>query len=151
MDESFFRSTRKLIMQSRLNPYLNFKGTARQAMEFYQGIFGGTLDMNTYAESHASADPAEGSKIMHAQLEAPNGIIFMASDVPNGMPFTEGSSMSMSLSGDNEVELKGYWDKLAASGTITMPFEKAPWGDRFGMLTDQFGVAWMVNVSPKKE
>ena len=134
-------------MQSQLNPYLSFRDTARQAMEFYQTVFGGKLTVNTFKEFHASQDPAEDDKIMHAMLEAENGIIFMAADTPNSMEYQPGASISMSLSGDNHAELKGYFEKLLAGGAVGMPLEKAPWGDTFGMLTDRFGVNWMVNIS----
>ena len=134
-------------MQSQLNPYLSFRDTARQAMEFYQTVFGGKLTVNTFKEFHASQDPAEDDKIMHAMLEAENGITFMAADTPNSMEYQPGASISMSLSGDNHAELKGYFEKLLAGGTVGMPLEKAPWGDTFGMLTDRFGVNWMVNIS----
>ena len=134
-------------MASRLNPYLNFKNNARQAMEFYKDVFGGELSMNTFQEFQASQDPSEADMIMHAQLEASDGILFMAADTPNNMPFQEGSNISMSLSGENEAELRGYFDKLAAGGTVLQPLEKAPWGDTFGMLTDPFGVTWMVNIT----
>ncbi len=137
-------------MQTRLNPYIGFKDTTREAMEFYKTVFGGTLVMNTFKEAHLSEDPIEGEKIMHAMLETENGMAFMASDTPNGMEHHPGSSISISLSGDNEEELKGYWDKLSANGTISLPLEKAPWGDHFGMVTDKFGINWMVNISPKK-
>jgi PhnB protein len=137
-------------MSTRLNPYLSFKDNARDAMEFYKGVFGGKLDMNTFKEYQASQDPAEDDKIMHAQLEGDNGIVFMAADTPNGMQHNPGNTMSMSLSGDNEKELSGYYKKLSAGGTVVMPLEKAPWGDTFGMVTDKFGVAWMVNISPAK-
>ncbi|HYD35181.1 MAG TPA: VOC family protein [Vitreimonas sp.] len=135
-------------MQSRLNPYINFKDNTRQAMEFYRTVFGGKLDMNTFGEFHASQDPSEADKIMHAMLIADNGITFMASDTPNSMEYQPGKNMSMSLSGDNEAELKGYWEKLSEGATITMPLDKAPWGDTFGMLSDKFGITWMVNISP---
>lgn len=134
-------------MQTKLNPYLSFKGNARQAMEFYQSVFGGKLTMNTYNEYHASEDPAEGDKIMHAMLEADNGVTFMASDTPNAMEHKTGSNISMSLSGNNEAELRAYFEKLSAGGQITMPLEKAPWGDSFGMLMDRFGIDWMVNIA----
>ncbi len=134
-------------MQSKLNPYINFKDNARQAMEFYQSVFGGELTMNTFSEFHASDDPSEDDKIMHAQLEAKNGIVFMASDTPNRMEYQPGASINMSLSGDNEAELRAYFEKLSAGGNIVMPLEKAPWGDTFGMCVDQFGITWMVNVS----
>ena len=137
-------------MPSQLNPYLSFKDNARQAMEFYRTVFGGKLTINTFKEFHASQDPAEDDKIMHAMLEADNGITFMAADTPNGMQYRPGESISMSLSGDNHAELKGYYEKLSAGGTIGMPLEKAPWGDTFGMLTDKFGINWMVNIAGPK-
>ena len=137
-------------MQSKLNPYLSFRDNAREAMEFYKTVFGGKLEMQTFKEFHASQDPGEDNKIMHSVLTADNGIVFMASDTPNSMEYRTGTNMSMSLSGDNETELRGYYEKLSAGGTIAMPLEKAPWGDTFGMCTDKFGVSWLVNISPQK-
>jgi len=134
-------------MQSQLNPYISFKDNARQAMEFYQSVFGGELTVNTFAEFHASDDPSEDDKIMHAVLVAENGITFMAADTPNQMEYSPGASISMSLSGENESELRPYFEKLAAGGMVVMPLEKAPWGDTFGMCTDQFGINWMVNIT----
>jgi len=134
-------------MQSQLNPYLSFLDNARQAMEFYKTVFGGKLQMSTFKEYQASQDPGEDDKIMHAMLEAENGIIFMAADTPNGMEYNPGSNISMSLSGDNESELRGYYEKLSSGGMVVMPLEKAPWGDIFGMLRDKFGINWMVNIS----
>lgn len=138
-------------MQSRLNPYLGFRDSAREAMEFYKSVFGGKLDLNTFKEFHASQDPSEDDKIMHSMLEADNGIIFMAADTPNSMEYKPGANISMSLSGDNEPELRGYFEKLSAGGSVTMPLEKAPWGDTFGMLTDKFGINWMVNISGQEK
>lgn len=137
-------------MQSKLNPYLSFKDNTRQAMEFYHSVFGGKLTMNTFKEYHASEDPAEDDKIMHALLVADNGITFMAADTPNRMEYHPGASISMSLSGGNETELRSYFEKLSAGGMVVMPLEKAPWGDTFGMLTDRFGVNWMVNVTSQQ-
>lgn len=139
-------------MASRLNPYVNFRNTAREAMEFYKSVFGGTLTMNTFGEFQAARTPAEANLIMHAQLETPSGFALMGSDVPMSMPFSNtGTNYAISLSGDNEAELRGYWDKLAAGAAITQPLEKAPWGDSFGMLTDRFGTSWMVNISGPRE
>ena len=134
-------------MQSRLNPYLNFKDTARDAMEFYKSVFGGNLEMHTFKEYNASQDPSEDEKIMHSMLESENGITFMAADTPNDMEFNPGTNYSMSLSGDDETELAGYYERLSAGGTVLMPLEKAPWGDKFGMVTDKYGIQWMVNVA----
>ena len=138
-------------MQTRLNPYLSFKNNARDAMEFYRTVFGGKLDSQTFKELNASQDPSEDDKIMHSQLEAENGITIMASDTPDRMEYTPGNNFNMSLSGDNEAELRGYWEKLAAGGTVTMPLEKAIWGDTFGMCVDKFGVQWLVNISPPSQ
>ncbi|HXF83686.1 MAG TPA: VOC family protein [bacterium] len=133
-------------MPVQLNPYLTFQDNARQAMEFYRSIFGGELKLTTFKEFQASGDPSEGDKIMHAHLAAP-GIVLMASDTPKGMPHTPGASISLSLSGDDQRALTAYFNRLAAGGAITMPLEKAPWGDTFGMCTDKFGVQWMVNIA----
>ena len=138
-------------MQSKLNPYINFKDNTKEAMEFYKTVFGGQLSMSTFKEFQATDQPGESDKIMHAQLSAENGITFMASDTPEGMEHNSGSNINMSLSGENEAELRGYWDKLIAGGNIAMPLEKAPWGDTFGMLVDKFGIKWMVNIIGKKE
>jgi len=136
-------------MQSQLNPYLSFRDTARQAMEFYQGIFGGTLESSTFKEyPGVSEDPGEDEKIMHSVLKTEYGMTLMASDTPNRMAYTPGNDFSLSLSGDNETELRGYFERLAADGTVTMPLEKAPWGDTFGMVKDRFGISWLVNISP---
>jgi PhnB protein len=134
-------------MGTVLNPYLSFRDNAREAMEFYRGVFGGTLTVSTFAENQASTDPSEDDLVMHADLEAPEGIRFMASDTPKRMEFQPGTNFSMSLSGDDESMLRGFFEKLSDGGSVTMPLEKAPWGDTFGMCTDRFGVQWLVNVS----
>lgn len=134
-----------------LNPYVSFKNNAREAMEFYKTIFGGKLTVSTFKEFHASQEASEDNLVMHSMLEASNGIVIMASDTPNRMEYKPGNNISMSLSGENEEELRGYWNKLLEGGTQTMPLEKAIWGDTFGMLTDKFGINWLVNISGKKQ
>lgn len=134
-------------MASRLNPYLGFRDTARAAMEFYRSVFGGELTLSTFSEMGASDDPAEGEKVMHAQLETPGGFVLMASDTPNVMDYRPGGSVSVSLSGDDAAELTGYWEKLSDGGVVAEPLAQAPWGDSFGMCTDRFGVFWMVNIA----
>lgn len=134
-------------MPTRLNPYLSFRDNAREAMQFYQTVFGGELTVSTFAEFQASEDPAEKDKVMHASLDAPGGLSLMASDTPNAMELPAGSNITISLSGEDEAELRGYWDKLSDGGQIGMPLERAPWGDMFGMCTDRYGTGWMVNVA----
>ncbi|MER7893156.1 VOC family protein [Micromonospora sp. NPDC048909] len=133
-------------MASRLNPYLNFPGKARAAMEFYHRVFGGDLRLNTFGEI-GEQDPALADQIMHAQLETERGFTLMASDLPPGMEHSPGNNISISLSGDDADELRGYWTQLSESGAVVMPLEKQMWGDEFGMCTDPFGIAWMVNIS----
>ena len=138
-------------MPTLLNPYINFKDNARQAMEFYKSVFGGVLEMNTFKDFQQSQNPDDDNKIMHSQLNTPNGMVLMASDAPAGMPLDSGSNITISLSGDDNAELRGYWEKLSNGGSVTLPLEVAPWGDAFGMVTDQFGIQWMVNIAGKKE
>ena len=136
-------------MSTKLNPYLSFRDNAKEAMEFYHSIFGGELTRSTFAEFHASEDPSEQDKTMHAALTTPDGLSLMAADTPNSMEYKPGNTFSVSLSGesDDAVVLRGYWDRLADGGSVTMPPEVAPWGDSFGMCVDKFGVAWMVNIA----
>jgi PhnB protein len=108
-------------------------------------VFGGELALSTFGEMGAAA-PGEEDKIMHAMLETPSGFALMGSDTPAGMSRPDASNISISLSGDDEA-LRGYFEKLSAGGSVTMPLEKQMWGDEFGMCVDRFGVAWMVNVS----
>lgn len=137
-------------MTARLNPYLSFFGTAKQAMEFYQSVFGGNLTMSTFGE-YGNEGTEYADQIMHAQLETDTGLALMASDVPPGMKdVTVGNNITVSLSGDDEV-LRNYWEKLASKGNVTMPLEKQVWGDEYGAVTDQFGIDWMVNIAHRHE
>jgi PhnB protein len=132
-------------MASRLNPYISFADNARQAMDFYKEVFGGTLTSSTFGE-YGTEGP-EADKIMHSQLETDAGFTLMAADTPPGMPRTEGNNITVSLSGDDSEELRGYWEKLSEGGTVSMPLEKQMWGDEFGQCFDKFGVGWLVNIS----
>jgi PhnB protein len=133
-------------MASRLNPYISFRDNARQAMEFYQSVFGGELTLHTFGE-YGAPDAPEAEKIMHGMLETERGLTLMGADTPPGMEVTPGTNMTVSLSGDDADELRGYWEKLSAGGNVTVPLEKQMWGDEFGMCQDQFGIPWMVNIS----
>lgn len=135
-------------MSTTLNPYISFRDNAREAMTFYQSVFGGELTVNTFEEYEASDDPAEKDKLMHSQLMTPTGLTLMGADTPNAMEYDAGARISLSLSGDDEAELRRYWDELTGSGTVVMPLEQAPWGDYFGMCQDRYGVTWLVNISP---
>jgi len=133
-------------MATRLNPYLSFRDNAREAMEFYQSVFGGELTVSTFAEFQMSQDPGDQDKIMHSQLEA-GDLTLMASDTPAEMEYRSGTNFAVSLSGDDDAELRGYWEKLSADGQVVVPLEQAPWGDSFGQCIDRYGVGWMVNIA----
>jgi PhnB protein len=132
-------------VSSRLNPYISFSDNARQAMEFYQGVFGGNLALNTFGE-YGAADGPEADKIMHAQLDTASGFTLMGADTPPHVTHNPGDNIAVSLSGDDGDELRGYWAKLSEGGTVSVPLEKQMWGDEFGMCVDQFGIGWMVNI-----
>ena len=132
-------------MPSRLNPYISFNGDARQAMEFYGQVFGSTASMSTFGDFGAP-DPAAADLVMHAMLETPSGFALMASNTPPGIEYDPGTNVSISLSGDDAPELRGYWEKLADGGTVTVPLEKQMWGDEFGACQDRSGISWMVNL-----
>ena len=134
-------------MVTRLNAYLSFRDNAREVMEFYRSVLGGTLTISTFADFHASEDPAEADKVMHAMLETEDGLVLMAADTPNAMEYQAGSSISLSLSGDDSDRLRALWDGLSDGAAVVMPLGPSPWGDSFGMLTDRYGTAWMVNIA----
>ena len=132
-------------MASRLNPYLNFNGDARQAMEFYAEVFGGDLQLSTFAAYGGTG--ADADRIMHALLATTAGFTIMASDLTSDMGFEPMAGSAVSVGGDDADELRGYWDQLSAGGAVQMPLEKQVWGDEFGMCTDKFGIPWMVNIT----
>ncbi|MGN8553911.1 UNVERIFIED_CONTAM: VOC family protein [Microbacterium sp. SLM126] len=135
-----------------LNPYLSFQNQAREAMTFYQSVFGGELDVSTFGQFEGMVqDPAENDLVMHAQLTSPDGFVLMAADTPTGMEYRRPAGISVSVSGDDEAALQGWWDALSDGGTTVMPFATPPWGGRFGMLTDRFGIDWMLALNATPE
>jgi PhnB protein len=133
-------------MASRLNPYLSFRDNAREAMEFYRSVLGGELAISTFGE-YGQADTPLADLVMHAMLETPSGFTLMGADTPPGMDYEAGSSISVSLSGDDVEALRSYFAGLAEGGTVVTPLEVQMWGDEFGMLVDRFGTQWLVNIS----
>ncbi len=128
-----------------LNPYIQFRSEAREAITFYASVFGGAPEISTFGEY---GDPGEVDPegVMHAGLRTPAGFTLMAADTPPGMEFSPGSQITVSLSGDDD-ELRTYWERLADGGRVTVPLEKQMWGDEFGEVVDRFGIAWMVNIA----
>lgn len=133
-------------MSVNLTAYLSFDGNAREAMEFYREVFGGTLQVTTFAEFGSSGPGAD--QIMHSQLETPSGIVLMGSDTPPEMAFHEGPGrVGLILYGDDASALGRWFDRLAEGGSISVPLEQQMWGDTYGQCTDRFGIDWMVNVA----
>lgn len=127
---------------ARLNPYIAFQTEAREAMEFYRSVLGGELEITPFGDDDAGA----GALVMHAQLETPDGLTLMASDTPGIVPAPKPAGFWISIDGDDEAKLEGWWNALSDGGTIEQPLETPPWGGRFGMLTDRFGIRWMVSI-----
>lgn len=129
----------------RLNPYLSFHQDARAAMEFYRSVLGGDLVISTFADYPDSGlSDDEKELVMHAMLTTDDGLVLMGSDTPSGMPYVPPAGTTVSLSGDDGERLQRYWDAFSEGGSITLPYETPPWGGKFGMLTDRFGVPWMI-------
>jgi PhnB protein len=134
-------------MSIKLTPYLNFQGNTREAMEFYHGVFGGDLKLSTFGDLAGEGSPqGYQDKIMHAVLEA-GDITIMASEGHPDRQVNFGDNVSLSLAGHDRDKLASYFHRLSKGGSVNMPLEQQVWGDLFGMLTDSFGVHWMINIS----
>ena len=133
-------------MPSQLNPYLTFRGRAREALDFYASILGGTPEIMTFG--HYAPDAPNADQVMHGYLGTDRGYALMVSDAMPDQDLTPGDHISMSLSGggDDADALRGYFEGLSAGGTVVTPLEKQMWGDEFGMVVDRFGTHWMVNI-----
>jgi PhnB protein len=129
-----------------LTPYLNFNGNTAEAMKFYQSILGGELTIQTFAEAGMAKTPEERNMIVHADLKN-DMLSLMASDGHPNQPVIFGDNIHMSISGADENNLTEFFNKLAQGGKVDMPLAKQFWGDTFGMLTDKFGVHWMINIA----
>lgn len=139
--------------------HLNFHGNARQALEFYQTVFGGNLIISTYGDFGAPQDTPIANQVVWGQVTAENGFQVMAYDVPfggetaipstrreNGMTITE-SPFFISIRGNNTDELTTFWEKLVVDATVIEPLAQSAWAQLFGMLTDRFGVTWVIDYS----
>lgn len=136
---------------ANLNPYLSFRDNAREAMEFYQSVLGGDLDVNLFSSFPGMVpDPSEAELVMHAQLTTPDGLVLMGSDTPSSMPFEKPQGISVSLSGISQETARDVWGKLSEGATVTMPLDVPPWGGLFGTLVDRFGIAWMLHGDPEE-
>ncbi|MCF7550181.1 MULTISPECIES: VOC family protein [Pseudonocardia] len=134
-------------MTVQLNPYLHFDTSARAALEFYQSVLGGDLQIMTFGDmgSPGPVPPPEG--VMHGQLQTADGFVLMASDGDPERPTEAGGQVSVSISGDESAKIEGWFSALAEGGVVDVPFEKQMWGDHFGQVTDRFGIRWLLNAA----
>ncbi|MBD8485489.1 VOC family protein [Frigoribacterium sp. CFBP 8759] len=149
-------------MTIQTTTHLNFRGDARQALEFYQSVFGGHLVVNTYADFGMPADVPGADKVVFGLVTAENGFHIMGYDIPgqtegsiaaggltrreNGTTITD-QALFVSIGSDSLDELQGHWDALVVGATIVEPLAASAWSAGFGMLTDRFGVTWSVSVT----
>lgn len=135
---------------TQLSPYLHFNGNCEEAMNFYQSVLGGELEISRfgdYASTDMPVSEDQKNSIMHSTLKT-NDFSFMASDGMRDHALAIGENISISIAGTDEAKLTKYFNGLSAGGKVTMPLSKQVWGDAFGMFTDKFGIHWMVNISP---
>jgi PhnB protein len=137
------------MIRATLSPYLNFNGNTAEAMKFYQSVLGGELNMQTFGEANVAQNPNEKNLIVHAALKN-DTISILASDGHPAQEVKFGDNVHLSLMGEENEKLTQIFNKLAQGGKIDMPLEKQFWGDTFGMVTDKFGVHWMVNISARR-
>lgn len=128
----------------RITPYLNFDGTCAEAFRFYQEVLGGQLNVMTHGESPIAGEvpPDWHGRVLHANLAVGDQLL-MASDTPPGTKSSVGTCVCLEI--DEIGEAERAFGRLAEGGTVTMPFEKTFWAERFGMVTDRFGTSWMLN------
>ncbi|CAN5390707.1 VOC family protein [soil metagenome] len=141
-----------------INPYLTFNGNCEEAFLFYKSAFGGEFPyVGRFKEmppmDGKSVPTEEAEKIMHISLPISKETILMGSDTSNtfGPPPVAGSNFSISITADSQGEADKLFNALAEDGSIRMPMDKTFWGSYFGMLTDKFGIAWMISFDEAKK
>lgn len=129
--------------------HVNSRGHAREQLEFYRSAFGGTITIATYTDIHAVEDPAQADQVAWGQLTAPNGFRVMAYDVQPAKDFDPGrNAYYIALRGTDPEEIRHMWDGLADGATVTTALAPAPFAPLYGMLTDRYGVTWIIDVTP---
>ncbi len=134
-------------MENTLNPYIFFKGSCREAMEFYKSVLGGELELQTYDDVPGDTPEGMSGKIMHASLRGGVATL-LGSDTEKASD--RAAKISLCLGGSDEELLTKIFEGLSEGADIFQPLKKEFWGDTFGSLTDRFGVEWMVNIAEKK-
>ncbi|UIJ33861.1 VOC family protein [Allobranchiibius sp. GilTou73] len=140
-------------MSVTTTPHINFRGRAREALTFYQSVFGGETSIATYADIHAVEDPAAADHVAFGRVDAPNGFTIMAYDVQPSKGYDPGeNSFYVTLQGTVAEEIQTLWEGLAQSATaVLIPLGPAPFSPLYGMLTDHYGVTWIVGADTAPE
>lgn len=133
---------------AQLNPYLNFDGNTREAMAFYQSVFGGELTMQTVGETPMPCPAGMENQIMHSMLIG-GGVVIMGSDMQGPEGHRPGNTVTLSLNCSSEEEIRTLFAKLSDGGTVVEPLKVMFWGGLFGAVGDRFGVRWMFNFEAK--
>lgn len=144
-------ATPERTVTTHMNTYLIFDDETRAAMELYQSILGGTLDVMTFGDMGMEGPMADG--VMHAFLHTDDGLRLMASDGGPDNEVVHGTDFAIALNGEveDEARLRGWYDAFSAAGTVDVPLDKQMWGAWFGQVTDPFGIAWMFNIASGDE
>ncbi len=127
--------------------HLNFRGQAREALEFYQSVFGGELAVATYADAQRVSRPEEAGQVIWGQVQSAAGFHVMAFDVPGERAYDPGvEAVFVSVRSQEEDEIRRYWDELVKGGTIREDLAPSGWSKLYGMVKDRFGVIWVLDV-----
>lgn len=136
-------------MSIQTTAHINFRGNARAALEFYRSVFDVEITIATYADIHAVEEPSQTDQVAWGQVAAPSGFRIMAYDVQPSKAFNPGENpFYIALRGTDAAEIRVRWDALADGATIATPLAPALFAPLYGMLTDSFGVTWIVDVAP---
>ncbi|MDT7842052.1 VOC family protein [Streptomyces justiciae] len=128
--------------------HLNFRGTAREALDFYRSVFGGRTVAVTYKDAGAVGDESEADWVMWGEVTGDGGFHVMAYDVPSRLPWDQGENpFFVSVRGTDAEEISTLWGRLSAGSTVVRPLEAVPWAPLYGMLTDRFGVTWVLDIA----
>jgi PhnB protein len=128
--------------------HVNFRGQAREALEFYRSVFGGEVTLATYADIHSVEDAAQADHVAFGRVDAPSGFTIMAYDVQPSKGFDPGENpFYVTLQGTEGAEVQSLWNGLAVDArSVLIPLGPAPFAPLYGMLTDRFGVTWIVGA-----
>lgn len=138
-----------------LSPYINFNGNAEEAFHFYRKVFGGEFaSFSRFKDMPAGSpiEPGSEERVLHVALPVSKETMLMGSDIPAGVPpSVPGTNLTISISVSSEAEADRLYTGLLDGGRTLMPLEKTFWDAYFGMLTDRFGIQWMVSFTYEQE